>query len=200
MVFFAWYSSTIVHALLFNHSQILEGIKNTVKPKRYKLQATDIHYTLISKYPEVPQWWYGIVFFISLGMALVGLIVYVPEAPKWVPNISLKILTSVALFCNRINNCFHSPCWDPDGNHKQWTGPKLYRRYCWRLCNIWSSFGSEHVHRLWINDTQSSYLFHIGSQAWSLCQDSPTGDVQSTDLGHIVVRGHGNSNSCTCHD
>jgi hypothetical protein len=115
-------------------------------------------------------------------------------------NISFKILTSVALFCNRTINCFHSPCWDTDGNHKQWTGPRLYLGYCWRLCNIWSPFGSEHVHRLWINDTQSSYIFHIGSQAWSLCQDSPTDDVQSTDLGHIVVRDHGNSNPRTCHD
>ena len=69
---------------MFHHHQMMEGIKNMFKPKRHEQEITDIHCALISKYPEVPQWWYGIVFFISFGMAFVALAVYVPDAPKWV--------------------------------------------------------------------------------------------------------------------
>jgi len=103
MMFFAWYTSTIVHALLFNHSQMLEGIRNTFKPKRCKIQMMDIHYNLISKYPEVPQWWYGIVFFISFVMAFVALVVYVPEAPKWV----IYPLQNIEISCSFLRSAYH---------------------------------------------------------------------------------------------
>lgn len=39
----------------------------------------------MSVYPEVPQWWYIVVFILSTIMAFVALTIYVPEAPKWVP-------------------------------------------------------------------------------------------------------------------
>lgn len=61
-----------------------DAIKNTFQPKRREEQLTDIHYRLISVYPEVPQWWYITVFVISFAVAFAALTVYVPEAPKWV--------------------------------------------------------------------------------------------------------------------
>jgi OPT oligopeptide transporter protein len=75
-----------MHALLFNFQHIVEALKNTVQPKRRKERLTDIHYRLISVYPEVPQWWYICVFIISFVMAYVALVKYVPEAPKWVDS------------------------------------------------------------------------------------------------------------------
>lgn len=63
---------------------MIDGIRNAINPKRREEHITDIHYRLISKYQEVPQWWYLLVFFSSLGMAFATLIIYVPEAPKWV--------------------------------------------------------------------------------------------------------------------
>jgi hypothetical protein len=85
--YFASYSATVMHALLFNHRQMLDAIQNTFQPKRRKEQITDIHFKLISKYPEVPQWWYVVVFLISFVLAFVGLLIYVPEAPKWVSQV-----------------------------------------------------------------------------------------------------------------
>lgn len=67
---------------------MLDAIKTTVQPKRRQEQFTDIHYRLISVYPEVPQWWYLAVFVISFAMAFAALVVYVPEAPKWVYSLS----------------------------------------------------------------------------------------------------------------
>ena len=92
--FFASYSATIVHAALFNYSNIVEAIKNTVIPSRRKERLTDVHYRLISKYSEVPQWWYGLVFLGSTVMAFIALTVYVPEAPKWVCPYSEQALIS----------------------------------------------------------------------------------------------------------
>ena len=63
----------------------------------------DIHYNLISKYPEVPQWWYGIVFFISFVMAFVALVVYVPEAPKWV----IYPLQNIEISCSFLRSAYH---------------------------------------------------------------------------------------------
>src|SRR5271168_5228473 len=108
--------------------------------------------------------------------------------------IHCKTLTLVTHFCGRFITCFNSPCWNTDGDYKQWSDVRLYLGYCWWLCNTWPPFGGEHVHCLRNNDTHSSYLFYIGSQAWSLCQDSPTSDVQSADAGHTDVCDHGNTN------
>lgn len=100
MSYFASYSATVVHALLFNYRNIIEALKNTFLGRREQ-QAADVHYRLISVYPEVPQLysdylnivahvscrWYITMFVASLVMAFVALTVYVPEAPKWVPSL-----------------------------------------------------------------------------------------------------------------
>ena len=69
-------------------------MKNTLFPSRRRERLTDVHYRLISKYSEVPQWWYGLVFIGSVIMAFVALTIYVPEAPKWVCPYSEHALTS----------------------------------------------------------------------------------------------------------
>ena len=63
---------------------MIDGIKKSFHTKGRGQGVTDIHYQLISKYPEVPHWWYVVVFVVSLAMAFAGLTIYVSDAPKWV--------------------------------------------------------------------------------------------------------------------
>lgn len=93
---FAVYTSTIVHALLFYHPQMYEGLRSTLDPKRRAKKINDLHSRLMAKYPgvqnlfnleltyKVPQWWYILTYIISFVMGIVALAVYVPEVPKWV--------------------------------------------------------------------------------------------------------------------
>lgn len=55
MSYFASYSATVVHAFLFNYKNIVEALKNTFRLSKGEQQVTDVHYRLISVYPEVPQ-------------------------------------------------------------------------------------------------------------------------------------------------
>jgi hypothetical protein len=80
--YFATYSATIVHTLLFHHRNILDGLKSTFTRKR--TEQSDIHRRLNSVYPDAPQWWFIVLFLLALAMAFGALTVHVPEAPKWV--------------------------------------------------------------------------------------------------------------------
>jgi OPT oligopeptide transporter protein len=84
IAFFGAYSAAVVHIFLFNRHNVLDALKNTFSSKNRREQFTDIHCTLISRYSEVPQWWYATIFILSFVPAFVTLFVYVPESPKWV--------------------------------------------------------------------------------------------------------------------
>jgi hypothetical protein len=56
----------IVHTLLYHGRTLLNGFK------RIRLEEDDIHFKLMQNYPEVPDWWYGSVFVIFFGMAIVA--------------------------------------------------------------------------------------------------------------------------------
>lgn len=49
-------SATITHTLLFFRKQI------HVQARRSLSEQPDIHARLMSKYPQVPDWWYSIIF------------------------------------------------------------------------------------------------------------------------------------------
>lgn len=53
---FASITATVVHAFLYFRKQIWTQAKRSLS------EQPDIHARLMSKYKEVPEWWYGIIF------------------------------------------------------------------------------------------------------------------------------------------
>jgi hypothetical protein len=66
LVAFALSTNVIVHTILYHGRTLLNGFK------RIRLEEDDIHYKLMQNYPEVPEWWYGSVFVIFFGLAIVA--------------------------------------------------------------------------------------------------------------------------------
>jgi hypothetical protein len=82
--FFATYTASVSHVLLFNHKQVWSGIKSAFSRKTRLRQQNDVHNRLMASYPEVPQWWFMIIFAISFAMGAGALAKWLPEAPIWV--------------------------------------------------------------------------------------------------------------------
>jgi hypothetical protein len=55
---FASITATITHAVLYFRKQIWTQARRSLK------EQPDIHARLMSRYREVPEWWYGIVFLV----------------------------------------------------------------------------------------------------------------------------------------
>lgn len=84
MFFFAAYTASVSHALLWHHHQIWFGLKSIFSRKLRLEQQNDVHNRLMRQYPEAPQWWYAALFVISFVLAAVALAKWLPEAPIWV--------------------------------------------------------------------------------------------------------------------
>jgi hypothetical protein len=53
---FASITATIMHAILYFRKQIWTQARRSLS------EQPDIHARLMARYPEVPEWWYGIIF------------------------------------------------------------------------------------------------------------------------------------------
>lgn len=53
---FASITATVVHAFLYFRKQIWNQARRSLK------EQPDVHARLMSRYAEVPEWWYGIIF------------------------------------------------------------------------------------------------------------------------------------------
>jgi OPT family oligopeptide transporter len=63
---------------------VWSGIKSAFSTEYRRQHQNDVHNRLMAAYPEVPHWWYGIVFAAAFVLGCVGLAVFLPEAPVWV--------------------------------------------------------------------------------------------------------------------
>ncbi|KAI7944283.1 hypothetical protein MJO28_011811 [Puccinia striiformis f. sp. tritici] len=108
--FFALYTSTIMHSLLFYRKHLSGGfalfwrqLKRSLSDSpiisrlihRHETELTkadrlarprytgDIHCRLMSVYPEVPQWWFMLIGVIATGMAIFMVTYYETQMPVW---------------------------------------------------------------------------------------------------------------------
>jgi len=80
---FATYPAILVHTLLWYHKDIVRQFRRSLKDER------DIHSRLMSKYPEVPHWWFLTLGIVSLVMGIVGIEVCDTKLPVWAFFLSL---------------------------------------------------------------------------------------------------------------
>ncbi|CAG8600044.1 9952_t:CDS:10, partial [Gigaspora rosea] len=65
--YFAQFPATIVHVALYHGKEIWNRYKKT----REEEENEDIHCKMMSIYPEVPNYWYGGIFFVMLIIAMI---------------------------------------------------------------------------------------------------------------------------------
>ncbi|KAL0938315.1 opt oligopeptide transporter [Colletotrichum truncatum] len=80
--FFALYSAAITHVAIFHRYEIMMGFKNLWNTIRRKKNTSedgtqegeykDIHNRLMSKYPEVSEWWYLGTLIVAAGFGFAG--------------------------------------------------------------------------------------------------------------------------------
>ncbi|KAH6838204.1 oligopeptide transporter 9 [Perilla frutescens var. hirtella] len=78
---FATLSATLVHVLLFNGKDMWRQSQMAFKKDR----KLDIHARLMSKYKQVPTWWFLVILVVNIGVAVFGCQYYknVLQLPWW---------------------------------------------------------------------------------------------------------------------
>ncbi|KAF9026590.1 hypothetical protein CPC16_000867 [Podila verticillata] len=81
---FAGLTATVVHVVLYHGKEMVARWKSA------RAENEDIHSRLMNVYPEVPDWWYGLLFVITLALSLVTCVVY-DFMPWWAVILALAI-------------------------------------------------------------------------------------------------------------
>ncbi|KAH0590027.1 hypothetical protein H2248_000205 [Termitomyces sp. 'cryptogamus'] len=82
---FASITATLVHTLLYFRKQIM------IQSRRALSEQPDIHARLMSRYPQVPEWWYLIIFLSMFTLGIISIEVWPSEMPVWAFVLSLII-------------------------------------------------------------------------------------------------------------
>lgn len=82
---FASITSTLVHAFLYFRKQIW------VQARRSLHEQPDIHARLMSRYRQVPHWWYIIIFLSQFAFGIVSIQVWPSHFPVWAFILALII-------------------------------------------------------------------------------------------------------------
>ncbi|KAI5122711.1 hypothetical protein M0805_009764 [Coniferiporia weirii] len=82
---FAGITATIVHAFLYFRKQIW------VQARRSLHEQPDIHARLMSRYAQVPEWWYMIVFASMFVAGVIAIEVWPTQMPVWALVLALII-------------------------------------------------------------------------------------------------------------
>jgi len=85
---FASITATLVHAALYFRRQIWLQVGRSLG------EQPDVHARLMSRYPQVPEWWYLSILIVVFAMSAVTIEVWPTEVPIW----GLLIAISVAAF------------------------------------------------------------------------------------------------------
>ncbi|KAF2452145.1 OPT family small oligopeptide transporter [Karstenula rhodostoma CBS 690.94] len=82
---FAALTASIVHAIIFHRKEIWYRFKAA------RNQEPDIHMKLMMKYAPCPDWWYGILFVVSVALGLATILAYDSQIPWWAYFVSLIV-------------------------------------------------------------------------------------------------------------
>ncbi|KAF8972447.1 small oligopeptide transporter [Flammula alnicola] len=82
---FASITATLMHAFLYFRKQIW------VQARRALHEQPDIHARLMSKYPQVPEWWYLCIFLSMFALGIISIEVWPTQMPVWAFILALCI-------------------------------------------------------------------------------------------------------------
>ncbi|RDB27278.1 Sexual differentiation process protein isp4 [Hypsizygus marmoreus] len=82
---FASITATLMHAFLYFRKQIW------VQSRRAMSEQPDIHARLMSRYPQVPEWWYLSIFLSMFTLGIISIEVWPTQMPVWAFVLALII-------------------------------------------------------------------------------------------------------------
>jgi OPT family oligopeptide transporter len=82
---FASITATLTHAFLYYRKQIWTQARRSLH------EQPDIHARLMARYPEVPDWWYAIVFVSMFVFGVIAIEIYDTQFPVWAFVLALVI-------------------------------------------------------------------------------------------------------------
>ncbi|KAI0740140.1 OPT oligopeptide transporter [Earliella scabrosa] len=82
---FASITATIMHTILYFRKQIW------IQSRRSLSEQPDIHARLMSRYPQVPEWWYSTIFVTMFIFGVVSIEVWDTQMPVWALVLALII-------------------------------------------------------------------------------------------------------------
>ncbi|EEB06617.1 glutathione transporter Pgt1 [Schizosaccharomyces japonicus yFS275] len=82
---FAAVTAIFTHCLLYNGKDIWKRLRN----ERGTHEC--IHRKLMRRYPEAPQWWYGVLFIVMFGLSIFTIRYYNTQTPVWAFIVGLLI-------------------------------------------------------------------------------------------------------------
>ncbi|KAF7313127.1 OPT oligopeptide transporter [Mycena kentingensis (nom. inval.)] len=88
---FASITATITHAFLFFRKQIW------TQSRRAMHEQPDIHARLMAVYPQVPEWWYGIIFVTMFVFGVVVIEVWDTKFPGESKAVGLNVITELII-------------------------------------------------------------------------------------------------------
>lgn len=96
---FASVTATLTHTLLYFRKQIW------VQARRSMKEQPDVHARLMAKYPQVPGWWYGLIFLLMFVFGVVSIEVWHTDFPVWAFVLALLIGAPTLFWSRRLCGC-----------------------------------------------------------------------------------------------
>ncbi|KAG1865655.1 OPT oligopeptide transporter protein-domain-containing protein [Suillus tomentosus] len=93
---FASITATIVHCFIHFRKQIWYQARRSLR------EQADIHARLMSRYPQVPDWWYLSLFTLMFALGVVSIEIWPTEMPVWAFVIALLIALTYVIPCGMI--------------------------------------------------------------------------------------------------
>ncbi|ESK86478.1 opt oligopeptide transporter [Moniliophthora roreri MCA 2997] len=82
---FASVTATLTHAFMYYRKQIWKQARRSLS------EQSDIHARLMSRYPQVPDWWYAIIFLSMFTIGVISIELWPTQLPVWAFVLSLVI-------------------------------------------------------------------------------------------------------------
>lgn len=82
---FAALTAVVTHTYLWYGRDIVKRLRTSIKDEK------DIHSRLMARYPDIPHWWFGIMFVITFVLGAVTIEVYDTKMPFWAYILTLVL-------------------------------------------------------------------------------------------------------------
>ncbi|KAK7019737.1 hypothetical protein VNI00_017977 [Paramarasmius palmivorus] len=82
---FATITATLSHAFIYYRRQIWNQARRSLQ------EQPDVHARLMSRYPQVPDWWYYTIFVIFFGFGVISIELWPTQMPVWALLLALVI-------------------------------------------------------------------------------------------------------------
>ncbi|KAH7884149.1 OPT oligopeptide transporter protein-domain-containing protein [Phlebopus sp. FC_14] len=93
---FATITATLVHAFIHFRKQIIHQARRSLR------EQPDVHARLMSKYPQVPEWWYLALFTTMFVLGVISIEAWPTHMPVWAFVIALLIAFTYVIPCGMI--------------------------------------------------------------------------------------------------